>query len=298
MPKSTDALNTNLFGDKKISKSEYAYEQIKEMIITGKLAPLSDVSETDLQNALGVSRSPIREAILRLEREAMLKIYPRKGTIVTDVTQDLIDEVYQVRLVLEPAIAGMAAGRIDRSWLYDMYDRFTNRPEALKDKKLMEYYIMLDNELHTKLMDCCPNRFLRSAVRMVHDQNRRIRYFHPNEDEQITLAAKEHIEIIQALLDNDPDHVSDAMRRHLVNSHERTKSRYWFFSGGTKKLRIQEEQMLLPDSVLFHFFSKILNCTCDVRRDFRTTPRRSRRSSRNRDSHGRTSGPPPSPAHR
>ena len=226
MPKSTDALNTNLFGDKKISKSEYASEQIKEMIITGKLAPLSDVSETDLQNALGVSRSPIREAILRLEREAMLKIYPRKGTIVTDVTQDLIDEVYQVRLVLEPAIAGMAAGRIDRSWLYDMYDRFTNRPEALKDKKLMEYYIMLDNELHTKLMDCCPNRFLRSAVRMVHDQNRRIRYFHPNEDEQITLAAKEHIEIIQALLDNDPDHVSDAMRRHLVNSHERTKSRY------------------------------------------------------------------------
>ena len=91
MPKSTDALNTNLFGDKKISKSEYAYEQIKEMIITGKLAPLSDVSETDLQNALGVSRSPIREAILRLEREAMLKIYPRKGTIVTDVPQDLID---------------------------------------------------------------------------------------------------------------------------------------------------------------------------------------------------------------
>ena len=226
MAKTADALNNNMFGDKKISKSEFAYEQIKEMIITGQLPPLSDVSETDLQTVLGVSRSPIREAILRLEREAMVKIYPRKGTIVTDVTHDLIDEVYQVRLVLEPAIAGMAAGRIDRSWLYDMYDRFTNRPEALKDKKLMEYYIMLDNELHTKLMDCCPNRFMRSAIRMVHDQNRRIRYFHPNENEQVTVAAEEHINIIQALLDNDAEKAYDAMRSHLVNSHERTKSRY------------------------------------------------------------------------
>lgn len=226
MAKTADALNNNMFGDKKISKSEFAYEQIKEMIITGQLPPLSDVSETDLQTALGVSRSPIREAILRLEREAMVKIYPRKGTIVTDVTHDLIDEVYQVRLVLEPAITGMAAGRIDRSWLYDIYDRFTRRPESLKDSQLTGYYIMLDNELHTKLMDCCPNRFMRSAVRMVHDQNRRIRYFHPNENEQVTVAAEEHINIIQALLDNDAEKAYDAMRSHLVNSHERTKSRY------------------------------------------------------------------------
>lgn len=211
--------------DKKISKSEYAYEQIKEMIITGKLPPLSDVSETDLQAALGVSRSPIREAILRLERESMVKIYPRKGTIVTDVTRDLIEEVYQVRLILEPAIAGMVTGRLDRSWLCDIYDRFTRQPATMKDDEFMDYYIRLDNELHTQLIDSCPNRFMRSAVRMVHDQNRRIRYFRPNRTDEGTLAAQEHIGILQALMDNDSEKASRLMQEHLLNARERMKLR-------------------------------------------------------------------------
>ncbi len=221
---SVDIQNPGLSGDKKVSKSEYAYEQIKEMIITGKLPPLSDISETELQDILGVSRSPIREAILRLEREAMVHIYPRKGTIVTDVTNDLIDEVYQVRLILEPAITGMAAGRLDRSWLLDIQDRFTRPPKNLTGARLTEYYIALDDELHQNLLDHCPNRFMRSAVHMVHDQNRRIRYFHPREEEQTIVAAGEHIEIIGALLDNDPAKASETMKKHLVNSHERKKN--------------------------------------------------------------------------
>ena len=70
------------------NKSDYAYQELKNRIISGQMPPLSDVSEEQLQKELGVSRTPIREAIQKLEKEHFVMIYPRRGTLVSDITLD------------------------------------------------------------------------------------------------------------------------------------------------------------------------------------------------------------------
>ena len=87
-----------------MGKTDYAYEYIKGKIISGEYPPLSDISEDTLQKELEVSRTPVREAILRLEKEDLVHVYPRKGTIVSAITLDLIEDVYGVRELIEPAM--------------------------------------------------------------------------------------------------------------------------------------------------------------------------------------------------
>ena len=81
------------------SKADEAYNIIKNKIINLELRPLSDLSEEAFQRELGISRTPIREAIQRLAKEGFVRIYSRKATIVSDITLDLINSVYEVRLL-------------------------------------------------------------------------------------------------------------------------------------------------------------------------------------------------------
>ena len=100
-----------------MGKTDYAYEYIKGKIISGEYPPLSDISEDTLQKELEVSRTPVREAILRLEKEDLVHVYPRKGTIVSAITLDLIEDVYGVRELIEPAMVLSSMHQLDREWL-------------------------------------------------------------------------------------------------------------------------------------------------------------------------------------
>ena len=102
------------------NKSDYAYQELKNRIISGQMPPLSDVSEEQLQKELGVSRTPIREAIQKLEKEHFVMIYPRRGTLVSDITLDLIYSIYEVRLLNEPFIARSACRYIVNEWIDHM----------------------------------------------------------------------------------------------------------------------------------------------------------------------------------
>ena len=87
------------------SKAEEAYQIIKHKIIMLEMRPTSDVSEEELIQELGISRTPIREAIQRLAKDRFVIIYPRKGTIVADISMDLINCISEVRLLNEPYMA-------------------------------------------------------------------------------------------------------------------------------------------------------------------------------------------------
>lgn len=127
-----------------LGKTDIAYEYLKNKIVTWEIPPMSDISEEQLQKELDISRTPIREAILRLEKDGFVYLYPRKGTIVAEVSRDLVEEIYQVRLLLEPFIAEEASHSVSRSWLKDLRERLANPPESLTDRELRVYYINLD----------------------------------------------------------------------------------------------------------------------------------------------------------
>ena len=183
---------------------------------------MSDVSEDKLQIELGLSRTPIREAILQLEKEGFLYVYPRKGTIVAEVSKDLVEEIYQIRMLTEPFITVEASRFISRTWLEDMKHRLANPPEELSDNKLREYFISLDWELHSTILENCRNRFLQNEMRNVYDHNQRIRLKASNPKSGYDNSVEEHIRIIDAMLDNDTERIMAEVTNHVSESKKIT----------------------------------------------------------------------------
>lgn len=202
-----------------LGKTDSAYDYIKEKIISGEYPPMSDLSEDKLQKELNISRTPVREAILRLEKEDFVYVYPRKGTIITDVTQDLIEDIYQVRRLIEPEMVVSSMHQIDKDWLRDMRRRFLEPDPALEGEQLRRYYISLDMELHSYIMAGCPNRYMRRMMRNIYDQNQRLRIACSRADDGTT---EEHVAILDALLEGDKEELERTLALHLEQSKERT----------------------------------------------------------------------------
>ena len=106
------------------SKAEEAYQIIKHKIIMLEMRPTSDVSEEELIQELGISRTPIREAIQRLAKDRFVIIYPRKGTIVADISMDLINCISEVRLLYEPYMARETVMQTSDEWIHKMKEGF------------------------------------------------------------------------------------------------------------------------------------------------------------------------------
>lgn len=200
-------------------KKALAYELIKNKIVEGELQPLSDISEDELQKELDISRTPIREALQKLQKEGFVYIYPRKGTIVAEVTEDLIKEIYYMRVLNEPHIVRQACRHIPEEWLEGKREAFLQPPSHLDPIAQRRHYMFLDRDLHMGFLKYCNNRFLENIMAVVYDHNHRIRLkvSDPrlyNGDHSI----EEHLEIIDAALSKDYDKIESVVSLHVQNS--------------------------------------------------------------------------------
>ena len=189
-----------------VDKGQVAYEAIKKKIISGELAPLADISEKKLQEELGTSRTPIHEAIARLRKENFVLTFPRKGTIVADLTLDTVRAVYEMRLLNEPHLTRKNMERIPREWLEDILFRLEHWPEELELAEKNAYFQELDSELHSTIISYVDNVFLRNGLQNVYDHDQRIRIKRrktPARLEQINVSRQEHVAIVRALLSGD-----------------------------------------------------------------------------------------------
>lgn len=197
------------------SKSEYAYKRVKEKIIRGELPPLSDIVEEKLQEELEVSRTPIREAIQRLSKEGFVYVYARKGMIVAGIDINLINSVYEVRLLNEPYLMRTACKELSEEWLCRMKEALTNCPYGVDEPEYRNFYIELDHELHSVILNHCKNQFLIDMMGIVSDHSQRIRIRTSRKNEEYSRSIGEHLEIVEACLARDPERAEAAMRRHI-----------------------------------------------------------------------------------
>ena len=196
-------------------KTDIAYSEIKHKIIHWELAPLSDISEDALQKELDISRTPIREAIKRLEQEGFVYIYPRKGTIVSEITSNLIKSVFEIREVNEPYIFKKNIDKIPRQWLIEMKNIFLKAPKNLDCNKIKRYYIDLDRNLHTTVIKSSDNVFLVNMLMIIYDHDQRIRINISTNDLNYENTIQEHIDIIDAMLLRDIDKVEKIVTKHI-----------------------------------------------------------------------------------
>lgn len=200
------------------SKSEYAYNEIKNKIIQGELAPLSDIVEEHFQEEFQISRTPIREAIQRLNKEGFVYIYARKGTIVSAINVETIHSVYQARMLNEPYLSKEVCNDVPEAWLLQMKEKLENSPFDLPEMEYRNYYMALDYELHTTILSYCKNQFLKDALNIINDHSHRIRIRTSRCNEELGVSIKEHIAIVHAFLERNPAQVESVTRTHVISS--------------------------------------------------------------------------------
>ena len=111
------------------TRPAHVYDRLKEAIITGTLRPLERISENKVAADFGLSRTPVRQALQRLEAEGLIQVVPKRGSFVSRPTVEDILEIYQIRTPLEAACARVAAERIEESQL-TLLDRLVRVEQA------------------------------------------------------------------------------------------------------------------------------------------------------------------------
>lgn len=200
------------------SKADEAYNIIKNKIINLELYPLSDLSEETFQRELNISRTPIREALQRLAKEGFVRVYSRKATIVSDITLDLINSVYEVRLMNEPYLAKYACRYVSDKQIKALKEGFLRLKENCEDKTNREYYIALDKELHDMLIKYGNNSFLQDLFGVINDHNQRIRLQTSRRNTSYHNSINEHLQILEALEKRDEAAVEETVRLHIKNA--------------------------------------------------------------------------------
>lgn len=205
-------------------KKEVAYSIIKNKIIDGELKPMESISENDLADELKISRMPIHQALLLLKEEGFVYIYPRKGTIVADLTMDTIHWIFETRALLEPHIFKNACSKLPMEWLKKMYQAFRDVINTLEKSggsdELIQRSITLDQELHNTICESCPNKFIRDIMVRINDYNQWLRTRISFANIQYKHSVEVHMEILDALIRNEPEEVERITLAHIIQSEE------------------------------------------------------------------------------
>jgi Transcriptional regulators len=194
-----------------------AYTYIKSKIISGEIPAGHDIDEGKIQEQINMSRTPIREALMKLQEELFVSIYPRKGIICTPITVNRINNIYQIRKIIEPEIVLLVCDKLDKDKLYDFEQKFNNIDNM--DPSLVKNYISsIDTDLHTYIINECKNELLIKIMNNVFDHNQRIRILTYGVKDRPYSAKDEHLSIIKQLINNNAEVASAMMKHHILNS--------------------------------------------------------------------------------
>lgn len=199
-----------------MSLMKKAYAAIKAKIVNCEYMPDTFLNELTLMKELEVSRTPIREAMSKLEHENLVRIVPKKGIIVTGLSLTLVQEVYQVRELLEPHIIRLWGSKVPRDTLLDYQG---NLLKTSPETSEWERYL-IDNELHRIIYDKCENQYFVQLLAKVYDQNHRIRILSGKLHRRLEDTREEHLVIVERLLEGSFEAAAAAMEAHLENSRK------------------------------------------------------------------------------
>ncbi len=202
------------------SKKNLVYETLKERIVRNDLKPLSYLNEKELSRELGISKTPIREALQELGRNRFVIIIPNKGCFVSNISLEDIREIFELREIYECAAARIAASKPDKEKLVTKLSRYET--VASKDSVPLKERLLAGYQIHSAIVEYVGNQRLQEVYSTLQDHIVRIRIYFLNRyiSERVNVSEEEHREIVQAILQGDPDKAEQAMRKHIENALE------------------------------------------------------------------------------
>lgn len=203
------------------SLKKLVYESMQRMIIQGKLAPGSKLTEEELARTMNISRAPIREALNMLDRDGFIKIIPRKGAVVTEVSAEDAKDIWKCRLVLEPYAAKEATHNLPRQKLQALMQEM-ERLE--KEPYRFEEHIESDLELHNLYHQYTGNDRLKLILDYLQAHATRVRWLWESQDSSKSTpvaALQEHKAILEAFLAGDANMAFWAVQQHMKKTGQR-----------------------------------------------------------------------------
>jgi DNA-binding GntR family transcriptional regulator len=191
---------------------EKILETIRDAILKGTLTPGEKVAEPELAERFGISRTPIREAFRQLESEGYLTVIPRKGAVVTSLSERDIQEFYSIKSILEGYAARMAAERLAERDL-DRLEAINERLAQLAREGDVKTFFRVHNEFHELFIRAAGNEKLLELINQLMMKFNRLRMASLSLPGRMEISVQEHHKIIEAFKEHDGEKADNLVRR-------------------------------------------------------------------------------------
>lgn len=202
------------------SLREKVFAQIEEDIISGKYAEGQKLTESMLSKELEVSRTPVREAIRQLELEGLVEAIPNKAIIVTGVTTQDIEDIYEIRISIEGLAARRAAKNITEEDLEKLRE-IKDLQEFYTERKDMKNLVKIDGEFHETIFKASGSRTLENILSTFHHNLKKARSDSFGKPARAKAVLEEHNSIFEALENGDSIRAENYMLIHVKNARSR-----------------------------------------------------------------------------
>ncbi len=208
--------NFNVTMNEYLPLRDVVFNTLRQAILRGELKPGERLMEIQLANKLGVSRTPIREAIRKLELEGLVLMIPRKGAEVADITEKSLIDVLEVRRALEELAVQLTCDRITEEEIIELRRAAENFKKTLKSKDITEI-AEADVKFHDVIYMATKNQKLIQLLNNLHEQMYRYRIEYLKDSEVYPKLIGEHEEIIRRITDREKEEASRIVCQHIDN---------------------------------------------------------------------------------
>jgi len=209
----------NVFENIELPRSlvEDIANNLSDAIIEGRIEPGQQIIETDLQRVLGVSRAPIREALLKLEGQGLVRMFPRRGTFVRSITPRFIQESFTVRAWLEGLAARLTVQNLGPTD-YDELDEILADMGRLARKRDFKGYFFRHADFHHFFLRESRNQILRQRIEIMRREALWLSYSITYFEQYYQASQETHRNILKLFREGDADQVEMAVRSHILEA--------------------------------------------------------------------------------
>ena len=197
---------------------DVVFQTLRQSILTGQMEPGERLMEVQLAEELGVSRTPVREALRQLELEGLVQIIPNRGAFVTGIQAQDVRDIYMIRARLEGLCARWACENITKEQMDEMEEN-VYLAEFHAKKGNMEQMAELDNQFHRILYASGASKMLEHLLEDYHQYVMRIRRKTLSTPDRAIASNKEHHGIMEAIKANNPDLAEKLASEHMNNAY-------------------------------------------------------------------------------
>lgn len=210
------------FNNKIETSSAQIASILREAIITGELKPGTRLREAELSKSFNISRSPIREAFRILEPEGLVQITPNKGAIVVQLDEKDLEDIYELRMLLELHAVRVACKQMTEENLEELKALFKEMESKL-DLKDYVGYLKVSHDFHEYYMKKCENERLFNVFRILRNNILAIQIFAYSYPDHSLDSLEEHRKVLDAFFKKDADRAEECLRKHLDSGYVRAQ---------------------------------------------------------------------------